>query len=404
MLKKIVMFSLVITMLLSVFDCALADEPDYSATPSASEVYYGEKVSLDITTPSEVVKVKVYIDGNYKCKAALVSADGQNKWTAEVTLKKLGDRKISFRAYSSSGKLLKRFPDAPLTVTVKHILPVTESPIILDGDRAVLLGTLPQNCGVRQREYGFYFGTDSASLSTKIKSNSVIRTKMNKLVTELSPETTYYYQAYVVTTKGTFTGDIVSFVTPAQKELTAEEIAAITDITDKYEYLFGADTRYYKWKSRPYGYATKSEADKHMVKIQVPVWKLTRGKKVESTMSLTINYKLESSVVAIFQEIYNLDIKFPFYSLRGYWYRRASGPGITGKGVMSHHSFGAAIDINKKYNLFYRYRDKRNKKSPYYIPQAVIEIFEKYGWSWGGNFKEGFDTMHFQYLGLDLLG
>jgi serine-type D-Ala-D-Ala carboxypeptidase (penicillin-binding protein 5/6) len=142
----------------------------------------------------------------------------------------------------------------------------------------------------------------------------------------------------------------------------------------------------------------------HMVTFDVPVWKLKSGKKVSSTMSLTVNYKLENNVKAIFQEIFELDIQFPVMALKGYWYRRASGPGVTGSNMMSHHSFGSAIDINKPYNLFYTQRDKRNKKSPYYTPQQVIDIFAKYGWDWGGNFKEGFDTMHFQYLGLDLIG
>lgn len=68
----------------------------------------------------------------------------------------------------------------------------------------------------------------------------------------------------------------------------------------------------------------------------------------------------------------------------------------------SHHSFGAAIDINWTVNDLYMGKDKRNPKSPYYIPQSVIDIFAEHGWAWGGNFKECCDTMHFQYLGLDL--
>jgi hypothetical protein len=89
-------------------------------------------------------------------------------------------------------------------------------------------------------------------------------------------------------------------------------------------------------------------------------------------------------------------------ALVGYSYRHISGPGLNGSNIMSHHSFGGAIDVNKPHNLFYLHKDKRKPKDPYYIPQSVIDIFAKYGWAWGGNFKEGLDTMHFQYLGLDL--
>ena len=401
--KKTILLFMIFAIIFPVYDSALAAEPDYGAVPSACEVYYGEKVSFDITTASDASCVRAYLDGRYAGKARLVSSAERKSWTYEIALKTLGARRVNFRAYSANGRLLAVFPSPSVTVTVRHVPPVTENPIILDGDRAVLLGTPPKYCGARQRSFGFYFGTDPGKLSVAYKSNRIIRNRMNRLVVSLSPETTYYYQAFVVTSKGTFTGDVVSFTTPAKGGFTAQDVN-IESVPQKYSLLFGSEERYYKYGKPPFGYATASEASKHMVKITVPVWKLSRGKKVPGTMSVTVNYKLENSVKAIFADIYGLDIKFPIASVKGYSYRAATGPGVTGKGAMSHHSFGAAIDINKKYNLFYRYKDKRNKKSPYYIPQSVIDIFEKYGWHWGGDFKEGYDTMHFQYLGLDLLG
>lgn len=365
MLKKVTIFTLILTIVFSTFGFVSAGSPDYTEAPSASEVSCGEKVTFDITAPSSVQGIKVY--KSFSCKADEASFAYKNKKSVATPLP-----------------------------------PVTEKPIILDCDRAVLLGT-PSN-GVKLKKSGFNMGTSQDSLSINVKSNDLVRGKMNKLVTGLSPETTYYYQAYVVTSKGTFKGDVVSFTTPAKKEWTPEEVASITNIEDRYNFLFGTDTRFYKWNSKPFGFATKAEAQMQTVTFDVPVWKLNGGNKVSGTMSLTVNYKLEESVKAIFQDIYNLDIKFPIISLRGYWYRRATGPGVTGKGMMSHHSFGSAIDVNKKYNLFYSNSDKRDKNSPYYTPKAVIDVFAKYGWSWGGNFAEGYDTMHFQYLGLDLLG
>jgi hypothetical protein len=382
---------------------AFAAPPEgYKASPSASEVLCGGSVTFDITTPSEAGSVKAYIGGKSSGDAQLVTTEASSKrWTAEVAFAKAGDSKVTFRAFSQSGKKLCAFPSDPLIITVKHLPPVTEQPIILDCDRAVLLASPPENCGTKQREYGFYMGTDPANLSTKVKSNAVIRGKINELVTGLTPGTAYYFKAYVVTAKDTYYGETLSFTTPAQKTWAAQD-AVFQNTADRYMLLFGSDAKFYTMGSPPYGYVGSAEASKQMVKIQVPVWKLRGSKKVSSTMPLTINYKLENNVKAIFQEIYDLDIQFPVMALVGYSYRHISGPGLNGSNIMSHHSFGGAIDVNKPHNLFYLHKDKRKPKDPYYIPQSVINIFAKYGWAWGGNFKEGLDTMHFQYLGLDL--
>ncbi|MHB1314388.1 MAG: M15 family metallopeptidase [Christensenellales bacterium] len=403
MQKKAIAAFLVLLIMLSFCPDALAAEtPGYTAEPSATEVFYGSAFHLNITTPEDAAQVKMYVDGRYVKKAALTGTGaGQKNWEASIVLKKVGSRNIQCRAYGINGTLLSRFPESPLSVTVKHLLPVTNDAIVLDSDRAVLLAAPPAYCGVKQREYGFYYGTDPQALTLKVKSNRLVREKMNRLVTGLSPGTTYYYYAYVVTSLGTLTGDVLSFSTPAQKAYAAGD-AVFENTADRYKYLFGTEDKFYTLKNPPYGYATSSEASKHMVTISVPVWKISGGKKVEGAMSLTVNRKLEHNVKAIFEEIHALDIQFPVMALKAYSYRRISGPGLYGSPIMSHHSFGSAIDINKPHNLFYRYRDKRNTNSPYYIPQAVIDIFAKYGWAWGGNFKEGFDTMHFQYLGLDL--
>ena len=68
---------------------------------------------------------------------------------------------------------------------------------------------------------------------------------------------------------------------------------------------------------------------------------------------------------------------------------------IAGTHRLSVHSFGAAIDINVKYSAYwrwskgqYRYRNR--------IPLAIVEIFEKHGFIWGGKWYH-YDTMHFEY-------
>jgi hypothetical protein len=63
-------------------------------------------------------------------------------------------------------------------------------------------------------------------------------------------------------------------------------------------------------------------------------------------------------------------------------------------GNRSMHAWGAAIDINTKssdYWLWSQGGAYRNR-----IPFAIVEIFEKHGFIWGGKWGH-FDTMHFEY-------
>jgi hypothetical protein len=63
-------------------------------------------------------------------------------------------------------------------------------------------------------------------------------------------------------------------------------------------------------------------------------------------------------------------------------------------GNRSMHAWGAAIDINTKssdYWLWSRGGAYRNR-----IPFAIVQIFERHGFIWGGKWGH-FDTMHFEY-------
>ena len=274
-----------------------------------------------------------------------------------------------------------------------------QNAIVLDYDRAALIAQ-PLQTDQQIRESGFYYGVSPAKLK-KVKSSKIIRGHINKLLTKLKAKTQYYYQPYAITSAGTIRGELASFTTPGRRTWTAQD-AILENTADRYIYLFGSDAMYYTMENPPFGYASKTEAASHMTRISVPVWKLSKGKKTASKMSITVNKKLANNVKAIFAEIYALDMRFPITALAGYSYRRIVGPGLTGSPIMSHHSFSAAIDINKAYNKFYLEGDLRDASHPYYIPREVIDIFARYGWAWGGDFKEGFDTMHFQYLGLEL--
>lgn len=62
--------------------------------------------------------------------------------------------------------------------------------------------------------------------------------------------------------------------------------------------------------------------------------------------------------------------------------------------VLSAHSFGIAVDINWDENC--------NGCSSFTIPMEIVDIFESYGFRWGGRYKAVFgsriDPMHFEYM------
>ena len=139
----------------------------------------------------------------------------------------------------------------------------------------------------------------------------------------------------------------------------------------------------------------------------VPVWKLSNGQKVSSTMSLTIHAALAEDVKEIFTEIYNDPEQFPIADLGGYAWR---GDSATGE-----HNCGTAVDINANEN--YQIREGKilvgshwtPGEDPYSISPSgsVVRIFQEHGWSWGGDAwayssddSEGYhDYMHFSYMG-----
>lgn len=74
---------------------------------------------------------------------------------------------------------------------------------------------------------------------------------------------------------------------------------------------------------------------------------------------------------------------------------------IKGTKRLSMHSFGMTIDLNVKYSNYWQWDSKttdEDKKLKYVnnIPLALVRIFEKYGFIWGGNWYH-YDTMHFEY-------
>lgn len=74
---------------------------------------------------------------------------------------------------------------------------------------------------------------------------------------------------------------------------------------------------------------------------------------------------------------------------------------IAGTDRLSSHSFGITMDINTKFSNYWKwdFKNARETDPIYYknnIPYGIVEIFEKYGFIWGGKWYH-YDTMHFEY-------
>jgi hypothetical protein len=74
---------------------------------------------------------------------------------------------------------------------------------------------------------------------------------------------------------------------------------------------------------------------------------------------------------------------------------------IHGTNRHSMHSFGMTVDINTDYSDYWEWAchctdESNDVKYKNRIPQGIVDVFEKYGFIWGGKWYH-YDTMHFEY-------
>ena len=143
---------------------------------------------------------------------------------------------------------------------------------------------------------------------------------------------------------------------------------------------------------------TKEEADALMEEVTVDIWKLSNGEKVASKATFVVHKAIAEKVRCIFKEIFEGEEQFPINSIGGYSWR----------GGKSEHNYGTALDINPNENYCIYTNGTivgnyyKPGEDPYSFPPfgEVIEIFEKYGFNWGGDTWRGNrDFMHFSYCG-----
>ena len=142
---------------------------------------------------------------------------------------------------------------------------------------------------------------------------------------------------------------------------------------------------------------------------------------------LIVNKKIARKTAQIFYELYK--IKYPIermelvdeYGADDEKSMRANNTSafnyrtVAGTSRLSKHALGLAIDINPRINPYinskgiltpanakvYKCRDKQKCKGKYasYMIQPnskITKIFKKYGFSWGGDWKNSKDYQHFQ--------
>lgn len=131
---------------------------------------------------------------------------------------------------------------------------------------------------------------------------------------------------------------------------------------------------------------TKKEVQKNLVQI---VW---LPQSAPQKIWITKINDVDKQLIKVSSELDNLPIHLKIFvtKLGGTFNWRK----ISGTNRLSTHSFGTAIDLNPKKSSYWKWDS--NYKYNNQFPRAIIEIFEKHGFIWGGKWYH-YDTMHFEY-------
>lgn len=166
-------------------------------------------------------------------------------------------------------------------------------------------------------------------------------------------------------------------------------------------------------------YVTKNFMDSRMVTISVPIrtWSSNDSNNYStkrSMIKLSVNKELASLFSNFFNDLYNetgsgddLFVINPS-EIGCYNYRES-----TGGGRLSAHAYGAACDINWNTNgngygehvyTKSEWLDLKKSKSKYqilYKNSKAVEVMHRYTLSWGGEWNNVTDAMHFSFIGDD---
>lgn len=119
--------------------------------------------------------------------------------------------------------------------------------------------------------------------------------------------------------------------------------------------------------------------------------------------SISINKKAYPAFKAVSDALSKNSVakKYKINTIGAYIFRCNVNASTSGKNdlcsegcVLSTHAFGISVDINWDENC--------NGCSSFTMPMEIVDIFESYGFRWGGRYKSIFgsriDAMHFEYM------
>jgi hypothetical protein len=107
-----------------------------------------------------------------------------------------------------------------------------------------------------------------------------------------------------------------------------------------------------------------------------------------------INPLAAGCLTAVANDIQSSNINYAINSVG--CYRFDSDNGTSNIGLKSYHSYGVACDINPDTNPFV----ESGTNTTHDMPQSIVDIFNRHGFTWGGNWQKPKDYMHFEFNGL----
>lgn len=130
----------------------------------------------------------------------------------------------------------------------------------------------------------------------------------------------------------------------------------------------------------------------NIVSVRIPIALPIAGMPGKSRRSIRCHKKIADSVQRLFAALKGAGFTSEQLIFGGDYNFRAK----RGSSRLSMHTFGAAIDLNPEQFPLERHGDVDNEQDP-----KLIEIFEAYGWNYGGLSYPGDsftrDPMHFQF-------
>lgn len=144
------------------------------------------------------------------------------------------------------------------------------------------------------------------------------------------------------------------------------------------------------------GYSNKCDTKEFLDSLQTTFKVKCRGKNGDVFYDITCNKSVAETVKQIFCELYNIKVGNKWFKIiqvpHTYCYRE-----VAGKGTLSNHAYGVAIDINQSVNPYRKSSDGQTDSETRIRSNEhpVVKLFKEYGWGWGGKY---YDYMHFSYF------